>query len=33
MSHYAIWDDHDYGPNNADKSYHLKETSRKVFTG
>ena len=32
MSHYAIWDDHDYGPNNADKSYHLKETSRKVFT-
>lgn len=32
MSHYAIWDDHDYGPNNADKSYALKETSRKVFT-
>lgn len=32
MSHYAIWDDHDYGPNNADKSFHLKETSRKVFT-
>ena len=31
MPHYAIWDDHDYGPNNADKSYHLKETSRKVF--
>ena len=31
MPHYAIWDDHDYGPNNADKSYHLKEESRKVF--
>jgi alkaline phosphatase D len=32
MPHFATWDDHDYGPNNADKSYHLKETSRKVFT-
>lgn len=21
---YAIWDDHDYGPNDADRSYHLK---------
>lgn len=31
MSHYAIWDDHDFGPNNADKSYVFKETSRKVF--
>ena len=31
MPHYAIWDDHDYGPNDADKSYALKETSRKVF--
>ena len=31
MPHYAIWDDHDYGPNNADKSFVLKETSRKVF--
>lgn len=31
MPHYAIWDDHDYGPNNADKSYVLKEASRKVF--
>jgi alkaline phosphatase D len=31
MSHYAIWDDHDYGPNDADKSYVLKEASRKVF--
>jgi alkaline phosphatase D len=32
MPHYATWDDHDYGPNNADRSYSLKETSRKVFT-
>jgi alkaline phosphatase D len=31
MPHYAIWDDHDYGPNNSDKSYILKEESRKVF--
>ncbi len=31
MPHYAIWDDHDYGPNNADKSFVFKETSRKVF--
>jgi len=31
MPHYAIWDDHDYGWNDADKSYPLKETSRKVF--
>ena len=32
MPHYAIWDDHDYGWNDADKSYPLKTTSRKVFT-
>lgn len=31
MPHYAIWDDHDYGPNDADKSYIFKETSRDVF--
>ncbi|TDH26095.1 hypothetical protein EXU57_11390 [Segetibacter sp. 3557_3] len=31
MPHYAIWDDHDYGPNDADKSYVLKQESRKVF--
>lgn len=31
MSHYAIWDDHDYGPDNADKSFVLKEASRRVF--
>jgi alkaline phosphatase D len=31
MPHYAIWDDHDYGWNDADKSYPLKKTSREVF--
>ncbi|HUQ65339.1 MAG TPA: alkaline phosphatase D family protein [Flavitalea sp.] len=31
MSHYAIWDDHDYGPNDANKSYVLKEASADVF--
>jgi alkaline phosphatase D len=32
MPQLAIWDDHDFGPNNAGGSYILKETSRKVFT-
>ncbi len=31
MPQYAIWDDHDYGPNDADKSFHLKESARNVF--
>jgi alkaline phosphatase D len=31
MSQYAIWDDHDYGPNDIGKNYILKEASRKVF--
>ncbi len=31
MPHLAIWDDHDYGPNDYGKSYHLKNTSRDVF--
>lgn len=31
MPHYASWDDHDYGPNNSNSSYILKEESRKVF--
>jgi alkaline phosphatase D len=31
MAHYAIWDDHDYGPNNSDKSFELKEDARKAF--
>lgn len=31
MSHYMIWDDHDYGPNNSSKSYPLKAEALKVF--
>lgn len=30
-SNYAIWDDHDYGPNNSDRSYALKNASLDVF--
>lgn len=30
--HYAIWDDHDYGPNDSDRSYILKDVAREVFT-
>jgi alkaline phosphatase D len=31
MPHYAIWDDHDYGPNDAGANYLLKEKTREVF--
>ena len=31
MPQYAIWDDHDYGPNDAGSSYILKDESRKIF--
>jgi alkaline phosphatase D len=31
MPQYAIWDDHDYGPNDAGKSYIFKEESRNIF--
>ncbi|MGE5105962.1 MAG: alkaline phosphatase D family protein [Sphingobacteriales bacterium] len=31
MSHYSIWDDHDYGPNDIGGSYILKNESRNVF--
>ncbi|MGH2553981.1 MAG: alkaline phosphatase D family protein, partial [Chitinophagaceae bacterium] len=30
-SHFAIWDDHDYGPNDIGKNYILKETSREIW--
>jgi alkaline phosphatase D len=30
--HYAIWDDHDFGPNDSDRSYVLKETAREIFS-
>lgn len=32
MPHYAIWDDHDFGPNDAGKTYPLKYHTRKLFT-
>ena len=28
---YGIWDDHDYGPNNSDRSYHMKDVTNDVF--
>jgi len=28
---YAIWDDHDYGPNNTNRSYRQKEASLRLF--
>ncbi|MBI3006130.1 MAG: alkaline phosphatase D family protein [Ignavibacteriales bacterium] len=31
VHHYAIWDDHDYGPNDADRSYRLKEEALETF--
>jgi len=29
--HFAIWDDHDFGPNNSDGAYLLKDTALQVF--
>lgn len=31
VHHYAIWDDHDFGPNNSDRSFWNKETSLEIF--
>ncbi|HLP51866.1 MAG TPA: alkaline phosphatase D family protein [Chitinophagales bacterium] len=31
--HYAIWDDHDYGWNDADKNFPLKDTALTIFKG
>lgn len=31
VHHYAIWDDHDYGPNNSDRSFRGKHISRQAF--
>jgi alkaline phosphatase D len=31
MPQYAIWDDHDYGPNDQGKSYIFKDEARSVF--
>jgi alkaline phosphatase D len=30
-SHYATWDDHDYGPNNSDATYSLKAAALALF--
>jgi alkaline phosphatase D len=30
-AHYATWDDHDYGPNNSDRSYVHKATTLEAF--
>lgn len=29
--HYAIWDDHDYGPDNSDRTYRGKDWSLNIF--
>ncbi|MES2622484.1 MAG: alkaline phosphatase D family protein [Bacteroidota bacterium] len=31
--HYAIWDDHDYGPDNCCETFPLRDSSLKVFKG
>lgn len=31
MHHYAIWDDHDYGPNNSDRGFWNKERTLEAF--
>jgi alkaline phosphatase D len=30
-SHYAVWDDHDYGPDNSDWTWREKATTKEVF--
>ena len=31
VHHYATWDDHDYGPDNSDRSFWNKELSKEAF--
>lgn len=31
VHHYAIWDDHDFGPNDSDRSYTLKHHTSEAF--
>ncbi len=31
VHHYATWDDHDFGPNDADRSFALKDASLQTF--
>ncbi len=33
MPQYAIWDDHDFGPNDSGREFALKDSSLKVFKG
>ena len=30
-SHYAVWDDHDYGPNNSTRDFVFKQTALELF--
>lgn len=30
--HYGIWDDHDFGPNDSDKSFRLRDAALRVFS-
>jgi len=32
MPHWAIWDDHDFGPDNSNRSFEMKETTLAAFT-
>jgi alkaline phosphatase D len=29
--HYAIWDDHDFGTNDSDRTYRMRDTSLRIF--
>lgn len=31
MHHYAVWDDHDFGPNDSDRGYFLKDKTLDAF--
>ncbi len=31
VHHYATWDDHDFGPNNSDRSFRQKQTTLEAF--
>lgn len=31
VHHYAIWDDHDFGPNDGDASFWMKDTAEEMF--
>ncbi|MBL0310542.1 MAG: alkaline phosphatase family protein [Bacteroidetes bacterium] len=33
QANYTIWDDRDYGPDNSDNTFALKDTSLKIFKG